>query len=346
MNRAPTISDLASAAKVSRFTVSLALRNSPRVAAATRLKVEAVAKKLGYRPNPTLAALMRSIRSKSLEERRTCFAMIVALDEPDWKGRHRYIQEMRRGAEERAASLGYGFECLTLPKSKEPIKRLQQIIEARGIDGLIIAPLHRSGVQLGLDLARQSYVAIGQTLTEVPANRVESGTYHNMRIVLDAIRNRGWRRPGAILHQRLSAAVEDRLLGAYLAYGHALPDESTVPPLLCHEAEMTAEMVVKWVRENQVDAVIASRSQILDWLIAAGYRIGEDLGFAHLDCPSESLKLAGMDQRLCEVGAIAVEMLGEQIQANQRGIPRIPKIVEIDGVWHDGPSLPFKPSGK
>ena len=346
MNRAPTITDLASAAKVSRFTVSLALRNSPRVAAATRLKVEEVAKVLGYRPNPTLAALMRSIRSKSRDERSTCLAMVVALDAPDWKGRHRYIQEMRQGAEARANALGYGFECLTLPKAKDQIRRLQQIIEARGIDGLIIAPLHHSGAQLGLDFTRQSYVAIGQTLTEVPANRVEAGTYHNMRIVLDAIRSRGWRRPGAILHQRLSAAVEDRLLGAYLAYGHALPSESTVPPLLCHEAEMTAGMVVKWVRDNRVDAVIASRSQVLDWLVAAGFRIGTDLGFAHLDCPSDSLKLAGMDQRLSEVGGVAVEMLGEQIQANQRGIPRIPKIVEIDGVWHDGPTLPVKPTAK
>ncbi len=346
MNRAPTITDLASAAKVSRFTVSLALRHSPRVAAATRKKVEEVAKSLGYRPNPTLAALMRSIRSKSRDERRTSLALVVALESPDWKGRHRYIQEIRRGAKERAETLGYGFECLTLPKAREPTLRLQQIIDARGIDGLIIAPLHHSGAQLGLDFSRHSYVAIGQTLTEVPANRVEAGTYHNMRTVLDAIRSRGWRRPGAILHQRLSAAVEDRLLGAYLAYGHALPSESTVPPLLCHEAEMTAEMVVNWVRKNRVDAVIASRIQILDWLVAAGFRVGVDIGFAHLDCPSDSLKLAGMDQRLREVGGVAVEILGEQIQANQRGIPRIPKIVEIDGVWHDGPSLPFKPSEK
>ncbi|NDC74162.1 LacI family DNA-binding transcriptional regulator, partial [bacterium] len=32
MFRAPTLGDIAQAAKVSRFTVSLALRNSPRVA--------------------------------------------------------------------------------------------------------------------------------------------------------------------------------------------------------------------------------------------------------------------------------------------------------------------------
>jgi DNA-binding LacI/PurR family transcriptional regulator len=346
MNRAPTISDLASAAKVSSFTVSLALRNSPRVAAATRLKVEAVALRLGYRPNPTLSALMRSIRRKSRDERRTSLAMIVALEAPDWRGRHRYIYEIRRGAEQRADALGYGFECLTLPKAKEPIQRLQQIIEARGIGGLIIAPLQQSGAKLGLNFTRQSYVAIGQTLTEVPANRVESATYHNMRTVLDAIHSRGWQRPGAILHQSLSTAVEDRLLGAYLSYGHTLPKDSTVPPLLCQEAEMTADRVVKWVRKNRVDAVIASRSQILEWLVAAGFRIGIDLGFAHLDCPADSTTLAGMDQSLGEVGGVAVEMLGEQIQANQRGIPRIPKIVEIDGIWHDGPTLPVKPSAK
>lgn len=342
MKRAPTITDLALNAKVSRFTVSLALRNSPRVAAATRLKVQTIAHQIGYKPNPTLAALMRSIRNKTRDERRTSLAMIVALDTLDWKGRHRFIAEMRDGAEERADSLGYGFVCLTLPKSRDPVQRLQQIIESRGIDGLIIAPLNQSEKPLGLDFSKHSYVAIGQTLTEVPANRVEANTYHNMRIVLDAIRARGWRRPGAILHQRLNWAMENRLLGAYLGYVHSLPSENTVPPLLCRDEDMNAETVLRWVRKNRVDAVIASRSQVVEWLGSAGYRVGKDIGFAHLDCPSDSVKIAGMDQRLREVGGMAVEMLGEQIQANQRGIPRIPKIVEIDGIWHEGESLPQK----
>jgi len=343
MFRAPTLGDIAQAAKVSRFTVSLALRNSPRVASVTRKKVQQVAATLGYRPNPTLAALMRSIRSKKRGERLTSLALIVALEEPDWKGRHRYHYEITRGAKERAEALGYGFELLTLPKVKQPGRRLQQIIEARGIDGVIIAPLPKVGYVLGLDYSRLVYVSVGQTLTEVPSNRIEASTYHNMRKVLGAIVSRGWRRPGAILHQRLSAAVENRLLGSYLAFMHENLCGFNVPPMLCSEEQLTAESVVSWVRKNNPDVVIASRSIVIDWLSEAGYRIGQDIGFVHLDCAPDSLTLAGMDQRLSDVGGMAVEMLGEQIQANQRGVPLIPKIVEIEGTWHEGPTLPEKP---
>jgi len=163
-----------------------------------------------------------------------------------------------------------------------------------------------------------------------------------MRTVLSAILARGWRRPGAILHQRLSAAVENRLLGSYLAFVHENLGGLIVPPMLCSEEQLTAEGVVAWVRKNNPDVVIASRSIVMEWLRDAGFRIGRDIGFVHLDCPPDSLTLAGMDQRLTEVGGMAVEMLGEQIQANQRGIPRIPKIVEIEGIWHEGPTLPAK----
>ncbi|MCU0792002.1 MAG: LacI family transcriptional regulator [Opitutaceae bacterium] len=342
MERNPTLGDIANKAGVSRFTVSLALRNSPRVAEETRNKVRQVAQDMGYRPNPTLAALMRSIRSKTRGERGTSLALIVAIDQPQWQGRHHYLFELRRGAQERADLLGYGFEMITLPKAKDPGRRLQQIIEARGIDGLIIAPFPHLGFRLDLDFSRLAYVSIGHTLTEVPANRIEAATYHNMRTVLDATLERGWKRPGAVIHHRLNAAVENRLLGAYLAYGQEREGSNTVPPLLCDERDLTPERVLAWVKKHRVDAVIGGRGVIVDWLNEAGLRVGRDIGFAHLDCAPYSTTLAGMDQRLAEVGGTAVEMLGEQIQANMRGIPRIPKMVEIYGVWHDGPTMPMK----
>ena len=336
----PTITDIAAAADVSRFTVSLALRNSPRVAAPTREKMQAEAARLGYRPNPTLAALMRSIRTKTRGERKTTLGIVVAMEAPDWKGRHRYIHDICKGAQARAEELGYHMDLFTWPKSKQPGRRLQQIITARNIDGLVIAPLPQLGFKLGLDFTRLSYVAIGHTLTDVAANSVQTASFNNMRTVMEAAVTRGWRRPGIILHQRLNNAVESRLLGAYLAYVHEHLGGLIVPPMLCDESEWTADRVVGWVKKYKVNAVIGSRTVLKDWLSEAGHVIGRDLAFAHLDCPSGSGVLAGVDQRHGEIGATAVDMLGEQLQANQRGIPRIPKVVSINGVWHDGPTMP------
>ncbi len=44
-------------------TVALALRNSSKVAASTRAKIQRVAQKLGYRPNPLVSALMAQKRA-------------------------------------------------------------------------------------------------------------------------------------------------------------------------------------------------------------------------------------------------------------------------------------------
>lgn len=53
-----TMQDVATAAGVDRTTVSLALRNHPRISLATRKRVQQVADELGYRTHPLVSALM------------------------------------------------------------------------------------------------------------------------------------------------------------------------------------------------------------------------------------------------------------------------------------------------
>lgn len=61
----PTIKDIARELGLDASTVSLALRNQPRIAAATRLRVHETAQRLGYVPNRAAQAL-RSGRSRTL----------------------------------------------------------------------------------------------------------------------------------------------------------------------------------------------------------------------------------------------------------------------------------------
>src|SRR5688572_14522424 len=53
---------VAEAAGVSLMTVSLALRNSPRVSSRTRTRIAQLADKLGYRPDPEISRLMSRLR--------------------------------------------------------------------------------------------------------------------------------------------------------------------------------------------------------------------------------------------------------------------------------------------
>jgi len=58
-----TLADVARKAGVHRATVSLSLRNHPRIPVATRERIRAIASELGYRINPLVSALMQSRRT-------------------------------------------------------------------------------------------------------------------------------------------------------------------------------------------------------------------------------------------------------------------------------------------
>ena len=54
---------IAEAAGVCLMTVSLSLRDSPKISVATRERVCRLAGQLGYRPDPELSRLMKHLRS-------------------------------------------------------------------------------------------------------------------------------------------------------------------------------------------------------------------------------------------------------------------------------------------
>ena len=339
MRPSPTLTEIAAAAGVSRYTVSLALRQNPRVSAEARRKVEAAAQKLGYRPNPTLSALMRSIRGKARGQRLTSLALVLAVDKPAWTGRHRYLADISAGAKARCEEAGFAFERFLVPPDRPNPRHLQHMLDARGVDGVIIGPFPRIGLGLGLDYEKLAYVSIGQTLTEVPTHRIETATFLNLRKVISAALALGWDRPGLAITNRMNAALQTMLLGAYLGFMHGRA-KNPPRPLIYDEDTLTPAELAHWVRTQKINAVLTGRASLLDWLKEAGHRVGETIAFAHLDCAPDDPTMAGLDQRLREVGASAVDVLGELIHANARGVPKVAKIVEIEGAWKPGPTMP------
>ena len=68
--RRVTLSDVAKKAGVHVTTVSLALRNHPRLPETTRQRIQAMAEAMGYRPDPLLRALV-AYRGNNIERRNT-----------------------------------------------------------------------------------------------------------------------------------------------------------------------------------------------------------------------------------------------------------------------------------
>src|SRR3954447_2900273 len=99
--RTVTLKDIANAAGVSLMTVSRALRKHASVSQETQTKIEAVAKELGYRPNPLISALMSYRRAGKAPHSHSVIAFVTSFATRDgWKARKIY-QEFFQGA----------FEC-------------------------------------------------------------------------------------------------------------------------------------------------------------------------------------------------------------------------------------------
>ena len=100
--------EVARRARVSTSTVSLALRNSPRVAAETRSRVQQLAAQAGYKIHPLVAAHMRSRRRARVGVAGPVLALVdTQRRQHGWRdNRPTVVRQMLTGARAHAAARG------------------------------------------------------------------------------------------------------------------------------------------------------------------------------------------------------------------------------------------------
>src|ERR1043166_524667 len=133
----PNQRDLARALGVSQGAVSLALRGDLSVSKALRQRTQRLAKRLTYRPNPYVNSLMAQVRSSRRIRAKGVIAVVVDhYPEEKWR-KHESYRVYLNGAAQTAERLGYPLECFFLAASGLSATRIDQILHARGIRGLI-----------------------------------------------------------------------------------------------------------------------------------------------------------------------------------------------------------------
>jgi hypothetical protein len=176
--------DIASAAGVSIATVSLSLRNHPRISSATRERVRACAAELGYQPHPLVGALMHQLRGG-----RQGPARLVLLGDPDPRHQERLLTERRwrRGAEKQAAALGFSLLPQALGRDPDsdatlPARWLQQ-----GIRGVVIAPLAQATDLSHLDFSELAVVSSSHILKAPAVHRIAADAAWSAVTACDAL---------------------------------------------------------------------------------------------------------------------------------------------------------------
>jgi LacI family transcriptional regulator len=314
-----TLRDVAELAGVSTKTVSRVVNNQGEIAEATRERVQAAIKQLGYRPN---------ILARSLIHQRTNTLAVVAWG-IDYFGPSRTLV----GIEQQAHELGYSLflNLVSQPDNGDHERVLDELITHR-VEGIIWAVPEVGNNRAWLksvhleQLPPMIFLSMhSQPGTAVVAVDNRDGARQATQHLID----QGRRKIGIITGPLSWWEARERLQGwrdALTQSGHS-PHSMRIVEANWSAASGEQSMYTLLTQEPDLDAVFASSDQIALGALGTAYRLGRrvpgDLAIVGFDNIPDSAyflpPLSTIYQQLIEVGRISVQTLHKIIQARQQG---------------------------
>lgn len=328
---------------IDKSTVSLALRDSPRLRQETRKKVRELAEALGYRPDPAIAILARQ-RWEKREPGRARGTLHYLVQKK--KGEIRLQRRHFAMAKQRAYERGYDlveFDLSTYPSGAAASK----VLFHRGSRGLILPALPLDVDPDLRDFQWENFTVVGCSVgwLRTAFHLVMPDQFEGTRRAWQEAVRRGYRRIGGALFRHNPVAIDDftRVGASYAEQTELVPARERVPFLLSEPTDR--EAFLAWFEKHRPDAVISLVSQEpYRWLKEAGYRVPEDVGFVSLHVrPDEPF--SGVSVQFEEVARAAVDFLIAQMLDNNWGVPATQQILLLEPKWREGETLPARAVG-
>jgi LacI family transcriptional regulator len=332
----PTLRDLATELGLSVSTISLALRNSPKVNDKTRHRIRETADRLGYKPNLLVSAHSQYMRTGSRPEAATTVGILYYKRPEEMIPLFEHIERtIRESAEERGLlvdEIHYRTEGLSREK-------LRKVLIARGIESVFIAPVGRFTGELPIDPEGFALSTIGYS-AQAPIHRACHDFFGSTRRLFQVCRERGYQRIGLALRKGDNERANELYIAAYLDSQFALPPERRLEPLV-FAGDWDNMQLERWFARENPDAIISIGCQsIAAWALRQGISLPDDLGLVALPSHPELTEFSGMIHDYHTVCAAAYDLLLGQLRRNERGIPEAPKTVLLPGRFLNNGSLP------
>ncbi len=340
-----TLADIAAKAGVHVTTVSLALRDHPSIPPSTRARIRAVAKEFGYQRDPLLDAL-NFHRARQTQQARTVNSAFVvhAGTTRLFSGAH-YQPLVYAGAKAAAEARGHTLDIFVVGQGHLAPARLNTILTARGITGVLLSTFEIDIEQLDLDWSQFCAVKIECLHLTPHLDAVSNDQLQVARLAMRRLRKLGYRRIGLATAREDQTRLAESFGMGVLIEQASLPEAECVPPLIFSLAEVPElpRIIPEWMRANKVDVIISNWNELFDTFATAGIRLPDDVAFASLDVPPSMPHVAGVVQNHRLVGQRAMEQLAIMTDAYQRGVPEAQTITYIPGYWQDGVTAPSRP---
>jgi DNA-binding LacI/PurR family transcriptional regulator len=216
-------------------------------------------------------------------------------------------------------------------------RALQRILVSRGVEGILLLPM-RDALPLTemLDWNLFSVVVATRGVPEPVFHRVLPNHFMNSVLICDQLERLGYRRIGLATNRGFDLLTSPGL-AAGVVWQPVQGRAEQVQPLLW--ATEHPRGVAEWVQREKPDAIVVRGVPDAEAVVQElGLKFPGPIGIAVSNLEGSSI-FAGIDGRVFEIGAAAVDQLNARIQSNEKGIPRVPTETTINGRWLPGKSV-------
>jgi DNA-binding LacI/PurR family transcriptional regulator len=341
-NGTPRVSlrDIAKKLDLSHSTVSLALRDHPRISEPVRRKIRETAEAMGYRPDPMLAALAHYRQGKVQPAMQAVIAWVNCWPKPEKLRSYHEFDLYWKGALASAEKFGYRLEEFICGPQCPP-RRIETILRTRNISGILIPPQPASPDWGDFSWQDFSAVRFGRSCRTPAVQVVTADQVANTMLAIKKIRERGYERVGFATGKK--TAERGALFKAgFLMAQSELPQGLRLPVLVLDDAVTygdQSKQLADWMKKHTPDAIMTEMSEMRGMLERIGYRVPQDVGLV-AESVLDGNADAGIYQNPEEIGRVAFLVVMSLINDNARGVPPIFRQVLVSGEWRDGSTLP------
>lgn len=331
MTKRVLMKDVAARAGVSKNTVSLALRNSTRISAATRERVRKAAAELSYHVNPAWKQFRDQYRHGHTE--------VIAYLVYEAASRHSPEARADQWLTEYGEQLGYRLGHFKLSAERGHQAELGRVLVNRGIRGVLLRPGHLAPEDLALPWEHFATVCVVGDPNRQFLHAVTHHYTRSLQTVLHLARDRGYRRPLLnVPHLNHERTGHRYALGYEYLARILFPD---APLAVRIQAQSSTQELVDDLANGGHDLLLHAGANFAYAEFCALTRArGIAPGVASLDLIADDDELAGIVQDRREIYTAALRLLHSELFANRHGPVSQPYSIQVAGRWHDGTSMP------
>lgn len=338
-----TIAVLAQELGLGKATVSLALRDDPRIRKQTRERVQRHADKRGYAANPMVAHVMSQLRSAKVSDYRASIALINVAPREDAIRTNVTFRSIADGFRKRAAELSYLVEDMWIGEEifSDP-DRLKKVFLTRKIEGMAFVGMsERAHLPDSIHpvLSRSVFVGLGVRLTQPLVHCCANNQYSTALLAAQKMLGKAFSRVGLVKSLAIDRALDGRIS---MAFRRALEEagwrEDNARAMIWRFQPNDPVGFLKWCDEAKPDVILTMHAEVSGWLKSApgGTR---KIALAHLDWNPALEGWAGMNQHNDKAGSFGAELLTAHLARRELGLPNAVKTILVESEWVEGRSL-------